>query len=63
MFPSADHVYPLVTVVTSLAFWGEDFAETVRLACAAGALSVTQKGAQSGMPTRAQLDEFLAARP
>ncbi len=43
------------------AFWGRDFAETVRLACAAGALSVTRKGAQSGMPTRAQLDAFLAA--
>lgn len=40
--------------------WGKDLAELTRLACAASALSVTRKGAQSGMPTRAELDTFLA---
>lgn len=42
------------------AFWGRDFGELVRLACAAGALSVTREGARSGMPTKAQLDSFLS---
>lgn len=41
------------------AFWGRDFAELATLACAAGTLSVTRKGAQSGMPTRSQLMDFL----
>jgi len=44
------------------AFWGLPMAEIARLACAAGALSVTRSGAQSGMPTRAQLDTFLSER-
>lgn len=43
------------------AYWGRDLMELARLACAAGALSVTRKGAQSGMPTQAQLTAFLAA--
>ena len=34
-------------------------AEAVRRAAAAGALSVTQPGAQGGMPTLAALDTFL----
>ncbi|SDG87437.1 ribokinase [Propionivibrio dicarboxylicus] len=44
------------------AFWGLPMAEIARLACAAGALSVTRSGAQSGMPTRAQLESFLFER-
>lgn len=42
------------------AFWGKDFKEMARLACAASALSVTRPGAQGGMPTRAELEVFLA---
>jgi ribokinase len=42
------------------AFWGRDLSELALLACAAGTLSVTKKGAQSGMPTREQLERFLA---
>lgn len=41
------------------AFWGQDLAELALLACAAGTLSVTKKGAQSGMPTLDQLNSFL----
>lgn len=41
------------------AFWGQDLSSLARLACAAGALSVTKPGAQSGMPTREQLQAFL----
>ena len=41
------------------AFWGEDLSNQARLACAAGALSVTKAGAQSGMPTHEQLKDFL----
>ncbi len=41
------------------AFWGNDLAEVARMACAAGALSVTRAGAQSGMPTREELMRFL----
>ena len=44
------------------AFWGLPMADIARLACAAGALSVTRSGAQSGMPTRAQLESFLSER-
>ena len=40
--------------------WGKGLAQLTRLACAASALSVTRKGAQSGMPTRAELNAFLA---
>lgn len=43
------------------AYWGRELPELARLACAASALSVTRKGAQSGMPTQAQLAAFLAA--
>lgn len=42
------------------AFWGKDMAEMARLACAASALSVTRAGAQGGMPTRGELEQFLA---
>lgn len=42
------------------AFWGKDMAESVTLACAAAALSVTRHGAQGGMPNLAQLQRFLA---
>ena len=41
------------------AFWGDDLAKVAQLACAAGALSVTRAGAQSGMPTREELMRFL----
>ncbi|MFT4190511.1 MAG: ribokinase [Comamonas sp.] len=42
------------------AFWPQGVTAAMRLACAAAALSVTRPGAQGGMPTRAQLDAFLA---
>ena len=42
------------------AFWGRDLAESARLACAAGALSVTRAGAQGGMPTAEELRRFVA---
>ena len=42
------------------AFWGKYMAESVTLACAAAALSVTRHGAQGGMPNLAQLQRFLA---
>ena len=44
------------------AFWGMELSELVRMACAAGALSVTRAGAQGGMPTRDQLMTFLDER-
>ena len=34
----------------------------VRKACAAAAVSITQNGAQSGMPSEEELEEFLAIR-
>lgn len=40
-------------------FLHEGLPIAVRKACAAAALSVTRLGAQGGMPTRAELDEFL----
>ncbi|WP_028456095.1 ribokinase [Chitinilyticum litopenaei] len=40
-------------------FWQLGAPEAMRRACAAGALSVTKPGAQSGMPTLAELDRFL----
>ncbi|MDR3413670.1 MAG: ribokinase [Formivibrio sp.] len=46
---------------TLAAFWGMDMGEICRLACAAGALSVTRPGAQGGMPTHKELFDFLAA--
>lgn len=47
---------------TLAAFWGEPLQTVVRKACAAGALSVTRAGAQSGMPTLAELNVFLATQ-
>lgn len=44
------------------ACWGRELRELVRLACGASALSVTRKGAQSGMPTHDQLAAFLASQ-
>ena len=41
------------------AFWPLGLAEAVRRACAAGALSVTKRGAQEGMPSAAELDAFI----
>ncbi|MEE9928326.1 ribokinase [Microvirgula aerodenitrificans] len=43
-------------------FWHLGIAEAARRACAASALSVTRLGAQGGMPTLAELDQFLASR-
>ena len=43
-------------------FLHEGLDVAVRKACAAAALSVTRLGAQGGMPTRAELDAFLAER-
>lgn len=42
-------------------FLHEGLPAAVRKACAAAALSVTRLGAQGGMPTRSELDAFLAA--
>ncbi len=42
------------------AFWDLGLPAASRMACAAGALSVTKAGAQSGMPTKAQLQAFLS---
>jgi ribokinase len=41
---------------------GADLAEAVRFAAAAGAISATRPGAQPSLPTRAELEDFLAAR-
>ncbi|HXC08837.1 MAG TPA: ribokinase [Steroidobacteraceae bacterium] len=41
------------------AFWDLGLAEAVRRGSAAGALSVTQRGAQDSMPTLAELNAFL----
>ncbi|MEV4539502.1 ribokinase [Asanoa sp. NPDC049518] len=40
---------------------GADLHDAVRRGCAAGALATTRMGAQSAMPTAAELDLFLAA--
>lgn len=42
------------------AFWDMEFSSRAQRACAAAALSVTHHGAQSGMPTLAELNNFLA---
>jgi sugar/nucleoside kinase (ribokinase family) len=42
---------------------GRPLAEAVRRAVAAAALATTHVGAREGMPTLAELEEFLAARP
>jgi ribokinase len=39
---------------------GRDWEEALRRACAAGAISVTRSGAQSSLPTAAEVDEILA---
>jgi ribokinase len=44
------------------AFWGVERARLAKLACAAGALSVTRPGAQGGMPTRDALFAFVQER-
>jgi ribokinase len=41
------------------AFWDLGLAEAVHRGCAAGALSVTKRGAQDSMPTLAELNAFL----
>ncbi|MFV2029495.1 ribokinase [Neisseria sp. S1] len=41
-------------------FWQHGLAKAVKYACAAAALSVTKAGAQSGMPTAVELNDFLA---
>lgn len=41
---------------------GETLRDACKIASAAGALSVTKLGAQSGMPTRAEVDQFLRDR-
>ncbi len=41
-------------------YWPQGMAAAVKHANAAAALSVTKLGAQGGMPTRAELEEFLA---
>jgi ribokinase len=43
-------------------FLREGLPQAVRKACAAAALSVTRLGAQGGMPTLAELDDWRAAR-
>ncbi|TKC89348.1 ribokinase [Trinickia terrae] len=43
------------------AFWHLGMAEAMRRANAAGALSVTRAGAQGGMPTLAELEQFLTS--
>jgi len=42
---------------------GVELPAAVRRACMAGALSATRMGAQPSLPTREQLDRFLAANP
>ena len=44
---------------TLAAFWGMDIKTSIRMAAAAGALSVTRSGAQSGMPNHDELTAFL----
>ena len=41
---------------------GKDPLAAARFACAASAISVTRRGAQASMPSRADVDAFLAAR-
>jgi ribokinase len=41
---------------------GDDPWQAARFACAAAAISVTRKGAQASMPSRAEVDAFLAQR-
>ena len=41
---------------------GKDPLEAARFACAASAISVTRRGAQASMPTRADVNFFLDQR-
>ena len=41
---------------------GADIREAARFACAAAALAVTRRGAQCGIPTRAEVEEWLRHR-
>ena len=43
-------------------YWKEGMETAVRKACAAAAVSITKNGAQSGMPSEEELEEFLAIR-
>jgi ribokinase len=45
------------------AFWDLGLVEAVRRGCAAGALSVTKRGAQDSMPTLGELNALLARAP
>jgi ribokinase len=45
------------------AFWDLGLAEAVRRGCAAGAISVSRRGAQDSMPTLAELTALLERRP
>lgn len=42
---------------------GKDPLEAARFACAASAISVTRRGAQASMPSRTEVDGFLAGHP
>ena len=42
-------------------FWNQGIETAVRKACAAAALSITQDGAQNGIPFKEELEQFLAA--
>ena len=44
------------------AYWDLGLAAAARYACAAAALKVTRRGAQAGMPARAEVQAFLSAR-
>jgi ribokinase len=41
---------------------GQTIKEAVRFACAAAAISVTRKGAQTSIPKRDEIEAFLARR-
>jgi ribokinase len=45
------------------AFWQLGIDQAVRRGCAAGALKVSQRGAQEGMPTLRELEAFLERAP
>ncbi len=42
---------------------GRDRADALRRACAAGALAASRPGAQTSLPTAAEVDALLAASP
>jgi ribokinase len=41
---------------------GADEREAVRFGCAAAAIAVTRRGAQASIPTRDEVEKFLAGR-